>query len=198
ALPALPQPGQGGAAAPDGPVTPWRPPVEDPFLSAMRSTARPGGLGRRFFARLIDGAVVFGLAAAAAVPFAGKVTDHIQDKIEDAENTGRTVTVWLVDGTTGPYLALILGVYLVLGLLYEALPVSTWGRTLGKKICGIKVLDIEGQDPPSFGAATRRWLTYGVLGLLGIGLVNVLWCLFDKPWRQCWHDKAARTYVAGS
>jgi hypothetical protein len=26
--------------------------------------------------------------------------------------------------------------------------------------------------------------------------VNVLWCLFDRPWRQCWHDKAAHTFVA--
>ena len=34
-------------------------------------------------------------------------------------------------------------------------------------------------------------------GLLVIGVVGVLWCLFDKPWRQCWHDKAAHTFVAG-
>ena len=47
------------------------------------------------------------------------------------------------------------------------------------------------------GAALRRWLVYGVLGLAVVGVVNVLWCLVDRPWRQCWHDKAARTFVAG-
>jgi hypothetical protein len=26
--------------------------------------------------------------------------------------------------------------------------------------------------------------------------VGVAWCLFDRPWRQCWHDKAAHTFVA--
>ena len=35
------------------------------------------------------------------------------------------------------------------------------------------------------------------LTLVGIGVLNVLWCLFDRPWRQCWHDKVARTFVAG-
>ncbi|MBW8820187.1 MAG: RDD family protein, partial [Streptomyces sp.] len=45
--------------------------------------------------------------------------------------------------------------------------------------------------------ALRRWLVYSVPGLLGIGLVGVAWCLFDRPWRQCWHDKAAHTFVAG-
>lgn len=47
------------------------------------------------------------------------------------------------------------------------------------------------------GSALRRWLTYAVFLLLPlIGLLNVVWCAFDKPWRQCWHDKAGRTYVA--
>jgi len=59
------------------------------------------------------------------------------------------------------------------------------------------VRDIEGHQPPSFGAALRRWLVYSVPGLLVIGVVGVLWGLFDRPWRQCWHDKAAHTFVAG-
>jgi hypothetical protein len=59
------------------------------------------------------------------------------------------------------------------------------------------VRDIEGGDPPSFGLALRRWLVYSVPGLLAIGVVGVLWGAFDRPWRQCWHDKAAHTFVAG-
>ena len=34
--------------------------------------------------------------------------------------------------------------------------------------------------------------------MLAIGVLNALWCLFDRPWRQCWHDKAARTFVASN
>ncbi|WBB59089.1 RDD family protein [Streptomyces sp. WMMC500] len=187
----------GGAGAGEPPVVPWRPPTEDPFLSAAQGTAPPAGLGRRLGARLVDALLVGGVVAAVAVPLVSKSVDHVQDKIDAAEESGKTVTVWLVDGTTGPYLALVLGLFLVLGLIVEALPTAKWGRTPGKRLFGVRVLDIESQDPPATGSALRRWLTYAVFLLLPlIGLVNVIWCAFDKPWRQCWHDKAGRTYVA--
>ncbi len=134
--------------------------------------------------------------AGAAVPLWAKAADHIDGKLEGAKQSGETVTVWLLDGTTGAYLGIVLAVLLLAGVAYEALPTAKWGRTLGKKLCGVRVLSIEDHDEPSFGAALRRWLVYGVLGLLVVGVVNVLWCLFDRPWRQCWHDKAAHTFVA--
>ena len=184
--------------ADEQPVAPWKPPVEDPFQAVARrqSEARPAGLGKRFAARLIDNLVLGAVTAAAAVPLGTQAVEHIQDKIDEAKLSGRTVTVWLIDGTTGTALGIVLGVLLVFGVLYEVLPTAKWGRTLGKKLCGIEVRDIEGHEPPGFGAALRRWLVYSVPGLLGIGLLGVLWCLFDRPWRQCWHDKAAHTFVA--
>ncbi|MCP9987903.1 RDD family protein [Streptomyces sudanensis] len=137
------------------------------------------------------------LAGAAGAPFVLNAVDHIRGKIEQAERSGETVRVWLVDGTTSVQFGIALGILLVLGVLYEALPTARWGRTLGKKLCGTEVRGIESHEPPSFGAALRRWLVYAVLGLTGIGVLNVAWCLFDRPWRQCWHDKAAGTFVAG-
>ncbi|MGR8010279.1 RDD family protein [Streptomyces hypolithicus] len=193
----LAQPDQQEAAA--QPVVPWKPPVSDPFLQAAQAqaAARPGGLGRRLAARLIDTAVLGGAVGAAAVPLVTAALAHIDDKVEAAKLSGETVTVWLLDGTTAGYFGAVLGAYLVLGVVYEALPTAKWGRTLGKKLCGLQVRDIEAHEPPAFGAALRRWLLYGVLGVLGIGVVNAVWCVFDRPWRQCWHDKAARTFVAG-
>ncbi|MFJ3661219.1 RDD family protein [Streptomyces sp. NPDC090119] len=180
------------------PVVPWKPPVEDPFLAAVRrqGEARPAGLGKRFAARLIDNVFIGAVTAAAAVPLGVRAVDHVQSKIEAARLSGRTVTVWLLDGTTGTSLAIVFGVLLVFGVVYEVLPTARWGRTLGKRLCGIQVRDIEGHEPPSFGAALRRWLVYSVPGVLVIGVVGVLWGLFDRPWRQCWHDKAAHTFVA--
>ena len=185
-------------AGDDQPVVPWKPPVEDPFQAVVRrqAAARPAGLGRRLAARLIDSLVVATLTAAAAVPFGGKAVDHIQGKIDEARLSGRTVTVWLLDGTTGTYLGIVLAALLVSGLLYEVLPTAKWGRTLGKKVCGLEVRDIEAHEPPTFGLALRRWLVCTVPSLLGIGLVGLAWCVFDRPWRQCWHDKAAHTFVA--
>ncbi|MFH9978144.1 RDD family protein [Streptomyces sp. NPDC017179] len=181
------------------PDAPWKPPVEDPFQAAARrqAAARPAGLGKRLAARLVDSVVLGGVTAVAAVPLGTKAIDHVNGKIDEAKLSGRTVTVWLLDGTTGTYLAVVLAVLLLVGVVYEVLPTAKWGRTLGKKLCGLEVRDIEGHEPPSFGPALRRWLVWGVPGLLGIGLVGMAWCLFDRPWRQCWHDKAAHTFVAG-
>ncbi|NEB04856.1 RDD family protein [Streptomyces sp. SID13726] len=178
---------------------PWKPPVEDIFQAAARrqAAARPASLGKRLAARLLDTLVVGAVTAVAAVPLGAEAADHISAKIDEAKLSGETVTVWLLDGTTSVYLAIVVAVLLVAGTLYEALPTAKWGRTLGKKLLGLEVRDIEGHEPPAFGAALRRWLVYSVPGLLGIGLVGVAWCLFDKPWHQCWHDKAAHTFVAG-
>ncbi|MFF3536160.1 RDD family protein [Streptomyces sp. NPDC002466] len=201
--PGLPQPGPqfGGAQSdrPDQPVVPWKPPVDDPFqqLARAQAAARPAGLGKRFAARLIDAVVLMALVGAVGFPLVSRALEHIDGKIEAAKLSGETVTVWLIDSTTAGLFGGVLGAFLVLGVLLEALPTAKWGRTLGKKLCGLEVRDIESHEPPSFGAALRRWLVYGVLGLLVIGVVEVLWCLIDKPWRQCWHDKAAHTFVAG-
>ncbi|WP_105974324.1 RDD family protein [Streptomyces geranii] len=180
-------------------LAPWKPPVEDVFQAAARrqAAARPAGLGKRFAARLVDTLVLGALTATAAVPLGTMAVDHINGKIDAAKLSGETVTVWLLDGTTGLYLGIVLAVLLLAGVLSEAWPTAKWGRTLGKKLFGLEVRDIEGHEPPSFGAALRRWLVYSLPGLLGIGVVGVLWCLFDRPWRQCWHDKAAHTFVAG-
>ncbi|MEI5033567.1 RDD family protein [Streptomyces sp. S1A(2023)] len=183
----------------DQPVVPWKPPVDDPFqqLARNQASARPAGLGKRLAARLVDSLVLGAAVGAAAVPLATRALDHIDRKITAAKETGETVTVWLLDSTTGALLGALLAAFLLIGFLLEALPTAKWGRTLGKKLCGLDVRDIESHDAPTLGAALRRWLVYGVLGLLVIGVANVLWCLIDRPWRQCWHDKAARTFVAG-
>ncbi|MFF7054817.1 RDD family protein [Streptomyces griseorubiginosus] len=187
------------AGADEEQPAPWKPPVEDIFQAAARrqAAARPAALGKRLAARLLDTLVVGAVTAVAAVPLGTKAADHINDKVDAAKLSGETVTVWLLDGTTSVYLAIVVAVLLVAGALYEALPTAKWGRTLGKKLFGLEVRDIEAHEPPSFGTALRRWLVYSVPGLLGVGLVGVVWCLFDRPWHQCWHDKAAHTFVAG-
>ncbi|MDV9187738.1 RDD family protein, partial [Streptomyces sp. SR27] len=198
AAPATPSWAQQPPQEQQQPVAPWKPPVDDVFVRAAReqSSARPAGLGRRLLARVIDTVVLGALSGAAAYPFVTAALDHIDGKIEEAKQSGVTVQVWLVDSTTSVQFGIALAALVLLGVLYEVLPTARWGRTLGKKLCGIEVRDIEAHQPPAFGASLRRWLVYGVLNLLVVGVLNVLWCLFDRPWRQCWHDKAARTFVA--
>ncbi|MFD6827037.1 RDD family protein, partial [Streptomyces sp. NPDC060085] len=188
-----------GEPAEEGaPVTPWKPPVEDVFQAAARrqSAARPAGIGRRLAARLLDTVVLAAVTGVAAVPLGTRAMDHIDEKIDAAKLSGEKVTVWLLDGTTSVCFGGILAVLLVFGVLYDALPTAKWGRTLGKKLCGVEVRDIEAHEPPTFGRALGRWLVFSIPGLLLVGVVGVLWGLFDRPWRQCWHDKAAHTFVA--
>ncbi|MEV0252739.1 RDD family protein [Streptomyces sp. NPDC050732] len=194
--PVEPAPAQQGEGQP---VVPWKPVAADPFLAVAQAqaAARPAGLGRRLAARLLDTVVLAVVTGAAALPLGTKAADHIDSKIDAAKLSGEKTTVWLLDGTTAGYLGMILAVLLLFGVVYEALPTAKWGRTLGKKVCGVEVRDIEEHEAPTFGAALKRWLVYSVPGVLVIGVVGVLWCLFDRPWRQCWHDKAANTFVAG-
>ncbi|MDG9720357.1 RDD family protein [Streptomyces sp. DH24] len=187
------------AGGDEQPVTPWRPPADDPFQAMVRqqTAARPAPLGKRLAARLLDTVVLGAVTAVAAVPLGTQAIDHVNQKIDEARLSGETVTVWLLDGTTSVHLAIVLAVLLLAGVVLEVLPTAKWGRTLGKRVMGLDVRDIEGHDAPEFGAALRRWLVYSVPGLLVVGVVGVLWCLVDRPWRQCWHDKAAHTFVAG-
>ncbi|MER6218546.1 RDD family protein [Streptomyces sp. NPDC001674] len=160
------------------------------FERMAERAARPAGLVRRGLARLLDSLVLAGVAVAAALPLVPGVTAHVQAKVDAARASGRTTTVWLLDATTAGRLGLVLAVVLLFGVVYEALPTARWGRTPGKKLCGVRVLATATQRPPGFGAALLRWFSYALLGLPGS-----LWCLVDRPRRQAWHDKAARTYV---
>lgn len=179
----------------DLPVTPWRPPVDNPFLLDVEQ-ARPAAAGRRLAARVVDTLLVAAVVGGAVFPLVAASVRHIQDKIDAARLSGENVQVWLIDGTTGVCLAVVLAGLLLAGLLYEVLPTVKWGRTLGKKLFGVRVLDIDSQLTPRFGQALRRMLVHHVLDLVAVGALGVLWCLFDRPWRQGWHDKAARTFVA--
>ncbi|MCZ9336883.1 RDD family protein, partial [Streptomyces sp. TRM76130] len=108
-------------------------------------------------ARLLDTVVLAAVTAAPGVPLGMKAADHVNGKIEEAKLSGETVTVWLLDGTTSVYLGIVLAVLLLFGVVYEAWPTAKWGRTLGKRLFGLEVRDIEAHEPPSFGAALRRW-----------------------------------------
>ncbi|MET3988142.1 RDD family protein [Streptomyces sp. PvR034] len=190
---AAPVPAAAAAAAPA--------PAEDAVRAPRRTdhavfermaerAARPAGPVRRLLARAVDSVVLGAVAVAVAQPLVPAVTAHLDAKVEAARGSGRTVTVWLLDGTTAGYLGVVLGAVLLFGVFCEVLPTARWGRTLGKKLFGVRVLSVATRRPPSFAAALRRWLVFALLGLPGS-----LRCLGDRARRQGWHDRAAGTYV---
>jgi uncharacterized RDD family membrane protein YckC len=66
------------------------------------------------------------------------------------------------------------------------------GQTLGKKLCGIRVVDQSTGQTIDAGRAMVRYLTSLLSGLVcGLGY---LWMLWDGN-KQTWHDKSSQTLV---
>ncbi len=180
----------GEPAGPD-PGIPKAPPPGDPY------GANPYGNGegavdplagmpplpsrfRRLIARVID-AIVVGVPVSLLLwPLRG---DY--DWNENASTGGS----WTQQ-------AIVLLVY----FLYEGLMLSARGQTLGKMAVRIRVAMLDDGAVPRGNPAWNRAAVYSLPQLVPcIGflfwLVNVLWCTWDQPYRQCLHDKSARTVV---
>jgi uncharacterized RDD family membrane protein YckC len=77
-------------------------------------------------------------------------------------------------------------------------PILTWryGATLGKRALGLRVARLDNGQRLTPGGAFGRWISSTVMGFIPfLGLLNVLWCCWDTPYRQCLHDKAAGSVV---
>ena len=75
---------------------------------------------------------------------------------------------------------------------YFVFTTGIFGRTLGKWVAGIKVVDAQGNSPGVAVAIPREMAgRFVAVVVLGIGLI---WIAYDAR-RQGWHDKIAGTYV---
>ena len=74
---------------------------------------------------------------------------------------------------------------------YFIIPTVIWGRTPGKWVAGIVVVDSGGQTPGP--AAIPREMIGKFVSYLAAG-IGIFWLMLD-PKRQGWHDKIAGTYV---
>ncbi|WP_031070277.1 RDD family protein [Streptomyces sp. NRRL WC-3742] len=128
---------------------------------------------RRILARLIDYLLMQAVGAIIVAPFA-----------DLSERNGSAGAFW---------------VGALLYLVYEALMLSRDGQTLGKKATKIRVAMLIDGNPPTQSAAWTRAAVFILPAVLCCAalwwLVDGLWGVFDKPYRQCIHDKAAKTVV---
>ncbi len=68
---------------------------------------------------------------------------------------------------------------------YETILVAAWGRTLGMRWLAIRPLGTDGV-PLEWGRSFVRAIVYWLFSLVGwIGLINVLWCLWDEDRSAC-------------
>jgi uncharacterized RDD family membrane protein YckC len=71
------------------------------------------------------------------------------------------------------------------------------GQTIGKKVMKIRIVPIDPAATLTRGAAAKRYFVQYVAGSLVpfLSYADGFWQLWDKPYQQTLHDKAAKTVV---
>jgi uncharacterized RDD family membrane protein YckC len=80
---------------------------------------------------------------------------------------------------------------MLIGCFYFTYCHGVTGQTIGKWICGLKVVQKNG-EPLGIGRAFLRWFGYWVSGFFFF--FGFIWIAFSKQ-KQGWHDKIAGSYV---
>jgi len=178
ASPPIKEPGE--SSPPDIPPPPA-------FFGERETPARTkAGLGRRFFALVLDYFILEILIAAATYPFEEKLSRTYLNSLStlplgDMDKLADIMELLL-------YYCLI---SLALWGFYFTFFHWTTGQTIGKKILNIQVVRMDG-SPLDFLDALGRWIGF-MFGLCLFGL-GLLWALFNKDGRAL-HDKLAGTMV---
>ena len=90
---------------------------------------------------------------------------------------------------------------------YTITLVAASGQTVGKRAVGIRVVDLQTGNTPSWGQAAMRWFIFSGLqivairwfgvptGLGGVYEIVIVVMLLPGPYHRSLHDRAARTVV---
>jgi uncharacterized RDD family membrane protein YckC len=160
----------------------------------------------RLVARIIDVAILGAASAVVIVPiyviaFFTIFRDFGTTVYTERDRFGRPTTPtpdpFAVLGPVLAVMALVVLLSWLLSYLYEVELMFRSGQTIGKRVMKIKVVPLDPAQALTRGQAFKRFLVpYVAAGLVpGLGLVDGLWQLWDQPYRQCLHDKFARTVV---
>lgn len=148
------------------------PPAPDQTQDAL------GSIGRRALAQILDALIVGLPLFFLTIPLGASIA---------SEELTDTQLLWLT--------VLWVGV----SLAYNTVAVAIWGKTLGKHIMGLRVVNRSDGGPVSWTYASVRALVPTVVQLVpvigpGLAIVVYLRAVFH-PLRQGMHDAAAGTIV---
>ncbi|MFE0736774.1 RDD family protein [Streptomyces sp. NPDC058855] len=155
-------------------------------LAGMPPLADPG---RRILARLIDWLIIAVPLAIIGIPF-----DVYDRSTVNGDDFGDTVTTFN-GGSQWVFQLLTIVAYVA----YDTVMTARNGRTVGKKLMGLRVAMLnDGSTPPMSQSLLRAvvlWLPALICCACLWPLLLLILILVDKPYKQGLHDKAAKTVV---
>jgi uncharacterized RDD family membrane protein YckC len=167
--------------------------VSHPYYPPTAPDGRPlADQGRRLVARMLDSVIAF-VALYGGLMLIGLFLRVITLAIG--------ADIGAVDSDTVGALFGIVFIGVLLGAVYVyevEIPLRWNGQTPGKRIMKIAIAPLEPGVPLRRGQLTHRMLMTQLFNLLSqclIGIIDWLWCTWDKPYRQCLHDKGPKTVV---
>jgi uncharacterized RDD family membrane protein YckC len=148
----------------------------------------------RLLAQLIDLAILFAVGLVIMIPALIAIFALVAADVN--ENTGELnggLPLLPVLGICAVVFVLAIGA----NYIYEVEMMFKRGQTIGKKAMKIQVICLDPGAPLTRGVAAKRWLASFVAAVVipFWRWIDGLWQLWDKPYRQCLHDKFANTVV---
>jgi uncharacterized RDD family membrane protein YckC len=159
--------------------------------------------GDRLLAYLIDSAVFAVLALLLTIPAFFVIFASISNAIKQTKTdpaTGQIISQPSPAAVFLPILGLYAGIVLIgflASYVYQVEMMYRTGTTWGKRVMKLRVVSLENIGMPlTRGIAAKRWAIQMLGGLVPLfSWLDGLWQLWDQPYRQCLHDKVAKTVV---
>ena len=192
-------PGSGYAVPPGAPpwpaAPPWPGPAWGPPPPAIPDGRPLAESWERLVAYLVDNAIVSAVTTPVSLAVIVVLLWPTIRAAVAAGAAGRTELTFPLPRYAAAVLAIVV-LQAVVHFLYDGLYQSRRGQTVGKRLLKIAVVRLDGA-PVTVGVTVRRWAVQFVLASVVplLSLVNSAWLLWDRPYRQCLHDKAAGTAV---
>jgi uncharacterized RDD family membrane protein YckC len=146
--------------------------------------------GTRILAYLIDLALLSAVTTVIALPVAFVVMFKVIFPAQDDSFSGVVLPMLLLEA--GIVLFVLLAYY-----LYAVEYMLRSGQTIGKRLMKIRVVPLDPSRRLTRWMATKRYLVEWGVGVIVplFHYLDGLWLVWDKPYQQTLHDKAAGTVV---
>jgi uncharacterized RDD family membrane protein YckC len=163
-------------------------PAPDQVPGVIEVHARPAALWQRITAFIVDGSLICAVLALYLVAAAALISPRGVPGTQLTGIDGVMARVHQLHSVLAPCVALAL----VLGLVYTAVFALLWnGRTPGRRLLGIRLVDRTGLAPAPWRAVVRAVLA--VVSFVPF-LAGFWLALFDRR-GQTLHDKLTQTFV---